>query len=142
VTRQADQRYMRRAIELARAQLGRTAENPAVGCVIVSDGVVIAEAATADGGRPHAAEQALSQAGEQARGAHVFVTLEPCGERSDGTASCSERLAAASVAQVVFACDNPHAFSAGRGPARLGDAQVRIEGGFLQTEAAFLYADR
>jgi diaminohydroxyphosphoribosylaminopyrimidine deaminase/5-amino-6-(5-phosphoribosylamino)uracil reductase len=133
---------MRRAIELARAQLGRTGDNPAVGCVIVSDGVVIAEAATADGGRPHAEEQALARAGGRARGAEAFVTLEPCGERSDGTASCSERLASAGLVRVVFACGNPHALSAGRGPARLGDAGVLLERGFLQAEAAFLYAER
>ena len=138
----ADRRHMRRAIELARAQLGRTGDNPAVGCVVVSEGEAVAEAATADGGRPHAEEQALAQAGERARGAAVFVTLEPCGERSNGTASCSERLVSAGVARVVFACGNPHGLSAGRGPARLGDAGLRLERDFLQDEAAFLYADR
>jgi pyrimidine deaminase RibD-like protein len=142
VSDDADQRHMRRAIALARAQLGRTGENPAVGCVIVSEGAVIAEAATADDGRPHAEEQALAQAGERARGAGVFVTMEPCGERSSGAASCSERLVGAGVVRVVFACGNPHGLSAGRGPARLGDAGVSLEGGFLQAEAAFLYADR
>lgn len=139
---ETDQRHMRRAIALARAQLGRTGENPSVGCVIVSEGEAVGEAATADGGRPHAEEQALVQAGERARGATAFVTMEPCGERSNGTASCAERLVSAGVTRVVFACGNPHALSAGRGPARLGDAGVRLEGGFLQDEAAFLYADR
>ena len=132
---------MRRAIALAKARLGRTGENPSVGCVIVRDGVVVAEAATAESGRPHAEEQALAAAGEQARGATAFVTMEPCGERSNGTASCSERLAAAGVARVVFACDNPHALSASRGPARLRDAGVALERGLLREEAAFLYTD-
>jgi len=132
---------MRRAIELARARLGRTGENPSVGCVVVQGGVVIAEGATAEGGRPHAEEQALAVAGERARGAEVFVTMEPCGERSSGAASCSERLAAAGVNRVAFACDNSHGLSAGRGPARLQDAGVALEGGFLQREAAFLYGD-
>ncbi|HLY79047.1 MAG TPA: bifunctional diaminohydroxyphosphoribosylaminopyrimidine deaminase/5-amino-6-(5-phosphoribosylamino)uracil reductase RibD [Caulobacteraceae bacterium] len=141
MSREAHPRHMRRAIELARARLGRTGENPSVGCVIVQDGVVIAEAATAEGGRPHAEEQALAAAGERARGAEVFVTMEPCGERSNGSASCSERLAAAGVSRVVFACDNPHGLSAGRGPARLRDAGIALEGGFLLGEAAFLYAD-
>ena len=63
-----DQRHLRRAIELAAARLGLTGENPAVGCVIVVDGAVIAEAATAETGRPHAEEQALAAAGESARG--------------------------------------------------------------------------
>ena len=137
----ADQRYMRRAIALAQARLGRTGENPAVGCVIVRNGEVIAEAATADDGRPHAEEQALAAAGDRAGGATAFVTMEPCGERSNGAASCSERLAAAGVARVVFASDNPHALSAGRGPARLRDAGVALEPGFLREEAAFLYTD-
>jgi diaminohydroxyphosphoribosylaminopyrimidine deaminase/5-amino-6-(5-phosphoribosylamino)uracil reductase len=132
---------MRRAIELARAQLGRTGENPAVGCVVVKDGAVVAEAATAEGGRPHAEEQALAAAGAAARGSDVFVTMEPCGERSNGSASCSERLVAAGVSRVVFACDNSHGLSAGRGPARLQGAAVALQGGFLQGEAAFLYGD-
>jgi diaminohydroxyphosphoribosylaminopyrimidine deaminase/5-amino-6-(5-phosphoribosylamino)uracil reductase len=132
---------MRRAIELARARLGRTGENPSVGCVIVQGDLVIAEAATAEGGRPHAEERALAAAGERARGAEAFVTLEPCGERSSGAASCSELLAAAGVRRVVFACDNPHGLSAGRGPARLRGAGVASEGGFLKSEAAFLYGD-
>ena len=138
---EADQRYMRRAIALAEARLGRTGENPAVGCVIVAVGAIVAEAATAEGGRPHAEQQALAAAGGQARGAEAFVTMEPCGERSDGSASCAERLAAAGVRRVVFACGNPHGLSAGRGPARLRDAGVVLEGGFLEAEAAFLYAD-
>jgi diaminohydroxyphosphoribosylaminopyrimidine deaminase/5-amino-6-(5-phosphoribosylamino)uracil reductase len=142
VTLAADQRHMRRAIALARARLGLTGDNPSVGCVIVKDGAVIAEAATADGGRPHAEEQALAYVGAAAADADVFLTMEPCGERSNGTASCSERLAAAKVRRVVFACGNLHALSAGRGPARLGDAGVSLQAGFLEAEAAFLYVDR
>jgi pyrimidine deaminase RibD-like protein len=138
---EADQRHMRRAIALARARLGHTGENPAVGCVIVADGAVVAEAATAEGGRPHAEEQALAAAGERARGATVYVTLEPCAERSNHTASCSERLVEAGVARVAFACENPHVLSAGRGPARLRDAGLIVECGLLRDEAARLYCD-
>lgn len=138
MTREADERHMRRAIELARARHGRTGENPAVGCLIVKGGVVLAEAATAEGGRPHAEEQALAAAGEAARGADAFVTLEPCGERSNGSPSCAERLAAAGVRRVVFACANPHALSAGRGPAKLRAAGLAVEAGLLADEAAFL----
>jgi len=140
VTDPADSDHMRRAIALAKARLGHTGENPAVGCVIVRDGVVVAEAATAEGGRPHAEEQALAYAGARAKCATAFVTMEPCGERSNGSASCAERLAAAGVVRVVYACDNPHALSAGRGPARLRDAGLTPEYGFLRDEAAFLYA--
>jgi diaminohydroxyphosphoribosylaminopyrimidine deaminase / 5-amino-6-(5-phosphoribosylamino)uracil reductase len=133
-----DASHMRRAIELARKQHGRTADNPAVGCVIVKDGRIISEAATADGGRPHAEEQALDHAGAGAAGVEAFVTLEPCGERSGGGASCAERLAAAGVRRVIYACDNPHPLSAGLGPARLRRFGVIVEAGLLAKDAAFL----
>lgn len=136
----ADERFMRRAIALARARLGTTAPNPAVGCVIARDGVVIAEAATAPGGRPHAEEQALAAARDSAAGAVAYVTLEPCGERSSGVASCAERLIAARVTRVVYACENPDARSAGRGPARLREAGIAVAAGFLAGEAVGLYS--
>src|SRR3546814_7775019 len=98
-----DAGWVRRAIALARPNVGLTGDNPSVGCVIVTDGAVLGEAATAPGGRPHAEEQALNRAGEAARGATVYVTLEPCGERSSGAASCSELLVAAGVARGVVA---------------------------------------
>jgi diaminohydroxyphosphoribosylaminopyrimidine deaminase/5-amino-6-(5-phosphoribosylamino)uracil reductase len=139
VTTPDDERLMRRAIALAAQALGRTWPNPAVGCVIAKDGRTIAEAATSGGGRPHAEEQALAMAGEQARGASAYVTLEPCAVRSSGAASCAERLAAAGVARVVFACINPHDLSAGAGPGRLIGVGVAVEQGLLADEAAFLY---
>lgn len=135
----ADERLMRRAIALARARLGTTAPNPAVGCVIAREGAIVAEAATAPGGRPHAEEQALALAGDLAAGAVAYVTLEPCGERSSGAASCTERLIAAKVARVVYACENPDARSAGRGPARLREAGIAVAAAFLEDEAAGLY---
>ena len=134
-----DARLMRRAIALAAQALGRTWPNPAVGCVIAKNGKTVAEAATSGGGRPHAEEQALAAAGAQAMGAAAFVTLEPCAERSSGAASCSERLARAGVARVVFACANPHDLSAGAGPGRLVLAGIEVEQGLLADEAAFLY---
>jgi pyrimidine deaminase RibD-like protein len=136
-----DEHWMARAIALARAQVGRTGDNPAVGCVLVRHGQVVGEGVTADGGRPHAEEQALDAAGEAARGAVAFVTLEPCGERSAGHASCGERLAATGVARVVAACADPSAFAAGRGPARLQAAGISYTQGLLQSEAARLYVD-
>jgi diaminohydroxyphosphoribosylaminopyrimidine deaminase/5-amino-6-(5-phosphoribosylamino)uracil reductase len=138
---QADADFMRRAIALARARVGRTGENPAVGCVIVKGGEVVGEAATAEGGRPHAEEQALAEAGEKARGAVAYVTLEPCGERSSGAPSCAERLAAAGVRRVLIACGDPSAKASGRGVARLRAAGVAIRGGVLQDEAGPLYAE-
>ena len=97
----SDERFMRRAIEIALTNLGKTAPNPVVGCVIVRDGVVLSEAATAPGGRPHAEEQALQ--GIAARGAVAYVTLEPCGARSTGAASCAQRLVEGGVDRVVIA---------------------------------------
>lgn len=135
-----DEEAMRRAIALARPQVGRTGENPAVGCVILKDGRVLGEAATGDGGRPHAEELALAQAGEAARGATAFVTLEPCAERSSGAASCSERLAAAGISRVVVACADPSVFAAGGGAARLRAAGIVFDQGLLEAEAAPLYA--
>lgn len=137
-----DAAFMRRAIALAAPNVGRTGENPSVGCVLVKDGVVIAEAATAEGGRPHAEEQALAAAGAAAAGATAYVTLEPCGQRSSGAASCSERLARAGVARVVVACADRSKFAAGQGEARLRGEGVPVELGLLADEAAAaLYAE-
>lgn len=134
-----DQSFMRRAIALAGANVGKTGENPSVGCVIVKDGQVIAEAATAEGGRPHAEEQALAQAGEAARGAVAYVTLEPCGARSSGAPSCAERLVEAGVARVAIACEDASAFASGRGIDRLRAAGVAVTLSVLGDEALSLY---
>jgi len=136
-----DEDAMRRAIALAAAQVGRTGANPAVGCVIVKDGVVVGEGATGDGGRLHGEEAALAAAGEgAARGATAYVTLEPCAQRSAGGASCSERLVAAGVARVVVACGDSSVFAAGRGALRLQASGVTVDHGLLEAEAAPLYA--
>jgi len=135
----ADERWMARAVELATAQMGRTWPNPAVACVIVKDDVVIAEAATADGGRPHAEEQAVPAAGERARGATAYVTMEPCGARSSGRTSCSQFLLNAGVARVVVAAVDPSPFAAGRGVEKLRKAGLEVETGVLADRAAVLY---
>lgn len=137
----SDEAYMRQAIVEAFANHGLTAPNPSVGCVIVKDGVIIAACATAPGGRPHAEEQALASLAEgEARGATVYVTLEPCGARSSGTASCADRLIAAGVARVVYACDDPSPFASGQGSERLRAARIMVEAGLLSSEADLLYA--
>ena len=130
---------MRRAIGLARKNVGLTADNPSVGCVIVRDGEVLGEATTAPGGRPHAEEQALQIAGAATRGATAYVTLEPCGERSSGAPSCSELLVAAGVARVVVASSDSSPLACGRGVERLRRAGVFTELGVLADEAAALY---
>jgi diaminohydroxyphosphoribosylaminopyrimidine deaminase/5-amino-6-(5-phosphoribosylamino)uracil reductase len=131
---------MRRAIALARAGVGTTGDNPSVGCVLVKDGVVLADGATAAGGRPHAEERALEGAGARAQGAVAYVTLEPCGARSSGAPSCSELLARAGVARVVIACEDPSIYAAGQGSARLRQAGVEVHQGLLAEEAKVLYA--
>ena len=135
-----DSEWMARAVALARPKVGLTGANPAVGCVVVRDGKVLAEAATGEGGRPHAEEQALAAAAD-ARGAVAYVTLEPCGERSSGVASCSALLIAAGVARVVVACADPSAKASGRGLQRLRAAGVPVDTGVGAAEAEALYAD-
>lgn len=131
---------MRRAIDLARQNLGQTADNPSVGCVIVKDGAVLGEAVTAPGGRPHAEEQALQIAGPAARGATAYVTLEPCGERSSGAPSCSALLVAAGLARVVVASADSSPLASGRGVHRLREAGIATDLGLLARDAAALYA--
>lgn len=131
---------MRRAIALAAAGVGRTGDNPSVGCVIVaSGGEVVGEGATGEGGRPHAEERALDQAGGLARGATAYVTLEPCAERSTGQASCSTRLVDAGVARVVIACTDASVLAGGHGTSRLSAAGLVVDQGLLVDEADALY---
>jgi pyrimidine deaminase RibD-like protein len=132
---------MKRALELAAPGVGATGENPSVGCVIVADGVVVGEGATAAGGRPHAEELALAQAGERARGGDVYVTLEPCARRSTGGTSCADLLIGAGVARVVIATGDPHPFATGVGTARLRAAGIAVENGLLGDQARALNAD-
>jgi pyrimidine deaminase RibD-like protein len=131
---------MRRAISLARTHLGDTGDNPSVGCVILNDGQVVGEGVTGIGGRPHAEEIALDQAGSRAAGGAAYVTLEPCAQRSAGGVSCSERLVLAGVRRVLVACEDPSSFAGGHGAARLLAAGVVLQLGVLAEEAAALYA--
>ncbi|SFS31071.1 bifunctional diaminohydroxyphosphoribosylaminopyrimidine deaminase/5-amino-6-(5-phosphoribosylamino)uracil reductase RibD [Brevundimonas viscosa] len=134
-----DIRFMGRAIALAKGRMGQTWPNPAVGCVIARDGELVAEAATAPGGRPHAEEQAVPAAGDRARGAVAYVTMEPCGARSSGRTSCSHFLIEAGVTRVVVAAVDPSPFASGRGVERLEKAGLEVETGLLAQEAAVLY---
>jgi diaminohydroxyphosphoribosylaminopyrimidine deaminase/5-amino-6-(5-phosphoribosylamino)uracil reductase len=133
--------FMRRALSLAAAGVGHTGDNPSVGCVIVKDGVVVGEGATADGGRPHAEELALLAAGVNARGATAYVTLEPCAKRSTGAASCSDRLIDAGIVRAVIAAGDPHPFAAGVGVERLRAAGVVVEIGLMADGARAQNAD-
>lgn len=131
---------MRRAIAVAMVNLGSTWPNPTVGCVLARDGVILAEAATARGGRPHAEEQALAALNGRADGATAYVTLEPCGARSSNQDSCAQRLSDSGVVRVVIACEDPSPFASGQGLERLGEAGLAFETGLLAAEAHVLCA--
>jgi len=122
------------AIALGARGLGRTWPNPAVGCVIVKDGVIRGRGWTQDGGRPHAEPVALAQAGAGARGATAYVSLEPCAHHGK-TPPCAETLISAGVARVVTALTDPDPRVSGAGHAMLGAAGVTVTTGILADEA-------
>jgi diaminohydroxyphosphoribosylaminopyrimidine deaminase/5-amino-6-(5-phosphoribosylamino)uracil reductase len=126
---------MRAALALGSRGRGRTAPNPNVGCVIVSDGVVVGRGWTQPGGRPHAEAMALDQAGEKSRGATVYVTLEPCAHVSPRGPACSDLLQLAGVARVVAALGDPDVRTNGAGIARLREAGIAVEVGICAGEA-------
>ena len=130
-----DRRWMAAAVALGERGRGRTAPNPNVGCVIVQGGTVIGRGWTQPGGRPHAEAMALAEAKEQARGATVYVTLEPCAHRSERGPACADLLVAAKPARVVAALTDPDPRTAGAGLERLRSAGVEVVGG-MEPEAA------
>ena len=131
---------MRRALSLAQAALGHTAPNPAVGCVIIKNGKVIAEAATCAGGRPHAEEAALAKLGGRADGATIYVTLEPCAHESARGPACADGIANSNAARCVVACGDPDPRTAGAGIARLRTAGIQVDFGVCDAEALALNA--
>jgi diaminohydroxyphosphoribosylaminopyrimidine deaminase/5-amino-6-(5-phosphoribosylamino)uracil reductase len=130
-----DRRFMRLALTLGRRGLGRTAPNPAVGAVVVKDGIVVGRGWTQPGGRPHAEPQALTQAGGAARGATLYVTLEPCSHHGKAP-PCADAIIAAGIARVVSAMEDPNPEVAGQGHARLRAAGIVVEIGVGAMEAA------
>lgn len=135
----SDPAFMARALELARKGLYSTHPNPRVGCVIVRDGQVVGEGWHARAGEPHAEVHALRQAGERARGATAYVTLEPCSHHGR-TPPCADALVNAGVARVVAAMQDPNPQVAGRGLLRLMDAGIAVQSGVLESEARVLNA--
>lgn len=129
-----DEAFMAAAIALGRRELGATAPNPSVGALVVRDGVIVGRGWTRAGGRPHAETEALRDAGEQARGATLYVSLEPCSHHGV-TPPCAIAIVAAGVAQVVSALDDPDPRVAGRGHALLREAGIAVTTGVL-SEAA------
>ncbi|NVD38412.1 bifunctional diaminohydroxyphosphoribosylaminopyrimidine deaminase/5-amino-6-(5-phosphoribosylamino)uracil reductase RibD [Ensifer sp. HO-A22] len=125
-----DERFMAAALRLARQHLGQTSTNPSVACLIVQDGVIVGRAVTARSGRPHAETQALAEAGERARGATAYVTLEPCSHHGK-TPPCADALVASGIARVVISILDPDERVAGRGVVRLRDAGIAVDVGVL-----------
>src|ERR1700728_3411776 len=134
VSKAADQRFMQLALTLGRRGQGRTWPNPAVGAVVVKDGVIVGRGWTQPGGRPHAEPEALARAGEAARGATLYVTLEPCSHVGKSP-PCADAVIAAGIARVVSAIEDPNPEVAGQGHARLRAAGVTVEIGLGADEA-------
>lgn len=130
-----DARWMGVALALATRGVGRTAPNPPVGCVIVKDSAVVGRGWTQPGGRPHAEAMALEQAGNAARDATAYVTLEPCAHESQRGPACADLLKASGVNRIVIAFQDPDPRTNGAGIRRLQDAGIEIAVG-IGAEAA------
>ncbi|WP_276487521.1 bifunctional diaminohydroxyphosphoribosylaminopyrimidine deaminase/5-amino-6-(5-phosphoribosylamino)uracil reductase RibD [Ectopseudomonas mendocina] len=134
-----DHQFMAQALRLARKGLYSTHPNPRVGCVIVRDGRIVGEGWHARAGEPHAEVHALRQAGDKARGATAYVTLEPCSHHGR-TPPCADALVAAGVARVVAAMQDPNPQVAGSGLRRLAEVGIVVASGVLEEEARALNA--
>jgi diaminohydroxyphosphoribosylaminopyrimidine deaminase/5-amino-6-(5-phosphoribosylamino)uracil reductase len=134
-SKEADRRFMQLALTLGRRGLGRTWPNPAVGAVVVKDGVIVGRGWTQPGGRPHAEPVALKQAGEAARGATLYVTLEPCSHFGKSP-PCADAVIASGISRVVAAIEDPNPEVAGQGHAKLRAAGITVDVGLLAEEAA------
>ena len=135
----ADRRFMELALTLGRRGQGRTWPNPAVGAVVVKDDVIVGRGWTQPGGRPHAEPEALRRAGEAARGATLYVTLEPC-SHTGKSPPCADAIIAAGIARVVSAIEDPNPEVAGQGHARLRAAGITVDIGLCADEAAHDHA--
>ncbi|MBJ6126676.1 bifunctional diaminohydroxyphosphoribosylaminopyrimidine deaminase/5-amino-6-(5-phosphoribosylamino)uracil reductase RibD [Microvirga splendida] len=140
-----DERFMRFAIALGSRHLGLTWPNPSVGAVLVDESgevpVIVAQGITQAGGRPHAERMVLEAAGERARGATLYVTLEPCASRSsrDHGPSCTDLIVAAGIGRLVASVVDPSPHAAGQGPERFGQAGIPMSVGCLAEEGARLH---
>src|SRR3954471_23213979 len=134
-----DLRFMQLALLLGRRGLGRTAPNPAVGAVVVKDGVIVGRGWTQAGGRPHAETEALKRAGKEARGATLYVTLEPCSHQGK-TPPCVDAIIRAGIARVVSALEDPNPEVAGQGYAKLRERGIAVDAGLEAAAAARQHA--
>jgi diaminohydroxyphosphoribosylaminopyrimidine deaminase / 5-amino-6-(5-phosphoribosylamino)uracil reductase len=138
-SKEADRRFMQLALSLGRRGLGRTWPNPAVGAVVVRDGVIVGRGWTQPGGRPHAEPEALGRAGEAARGATLYVTLEPCSHFGKSP-PCVDAVIASGISRVVSAIEDPNPEVAGKGHAKLRAAGIAVDVGLCAAEAAHDHA--
>jgi len=134
-----DRRFMQLALTLGRRGQGRTSPNPAVGAVVVRDGVIVGRGWTQPGGRPHAEPEALRRAGEAARGATLYVTLEPCSHFGKSP-PCADAIIAAGISRVVASIGDPNPEVAGQGFARLRAAGIAVDIGLGAAEATHDHA--
>jgi diaminohydroxyphosphoribosylaminopyrimidine deaminase/5-amino-6-(5-phosphoribosylamino)uracil reductase len=132
-------RFMQMAISLGLRNLGHTGANPSVGCIIVKNNHIIGRGVTAPGGRPHAETIALAMAGKEAKGATVYITLEPCAHHGQ-TPPCTEALIKAGVTKVIIALRDPDPRVNGNGEAQLKNAGIIVECWFLSEQAKELHA--
>jgi diaminohydroxyphosphoribosylaminopyrimidine deaminase/5-amino-6-(5-phosphoribosylamino)uracil reductase len=135
-----DAHWMGAALALADRGRAQTVPNPNVGCVLVRDGKVVGRGWTAPGGRPHAEAVALAQAGDAAKGATTYVTLEPCAHESPRGPCCTDLLINAGIGRVVSAMTDPDPRTAGRGIARLEQAGIAVTTGIRRDDAARVMA--
>lgn len=134
-----DIRYMRAALALGTREMGRTWPNPAVGALVVKDGVVVGRGWTKIGGRPHAERVALAEAGDEARGATLYVSLEPCSHHGR-TPPCADAIVESGVARVVSTIEDPNPLIGGQGYKRLRDAGIEVVDGVCAHEAEKVHA--
>src|ERR1700710_264434 len=138
-TKATDARTMQLALALGRRGQGRTWPNPAVGAVVVKDGIIVGRGWTQPGGRPHAEREALQRAGEAARGATLYVTLEPCSHFGKSP-PCVDAVIAAGIARVGSAIEDPNPEVAGQGHAKTRAGGIVVDVGLGSAEAAHDHA--
>jgi diaminohydroxyphosphoribosylaminopyrimidine deaminase/5-amino-6-(5-phosphoribosylamino)uracil reductase len=137
--KEEDMRYMNRALSLAARGKGRTHPNPMVGAVLVENNRVVGEGYHKGPGNPHAEIEALHEAGEASKGAHLYVTLEPCNHQGR-TPPCTDAIIASGVSRLVMACADPNPAVKGGGAEKLMGAGVAVESGLLEERARELNA--
>lgn len=125
---------MRVALSLGERGVGRTGNNPSVGCVIVNDGKIVGQGWTQPGGRPHAEAMAIAQAGDATKDSTIYVTLEPCAHVSERGAACSDLLIAAKPREILAGIEDPDSRTRGQGFTRLTDAGITVTTGIMASE--------